>query len=60
MNNYSGMQSVVLISLGSYFSSVFENSVVFSGVVGMGLLWTILILSLFLSGRLDILALYLL
>lgn len=47
------MQSVVLISFGSCFSSMFENSVVFPGVVGMGWLWAMLILNLFVSAILE-------
>lgn len=54
MNNYSGIQFVVLISFPFLFwyFSVFENSV-FSGVVGLELLWAMLILNLFVSVILE-------
>lgn len=53
MNNYSGMQSGVLISFNSYFSSVFENSMLFSGVVGMGFLRAMQTLRLLVSAILE-------
>lgn len=50
MNKYVFKQSGVLIGFYSYFNTTFKNSVLlqiaFKGVVGMGLLWTILILNL--------------